>query len=233
MRLLLIEDDEVIARELLLRWRPRGWIVHRCATVAEAEDAVAEGTLHGGFDLVVLDLGLPDGDGLEWLARWRKRDAMTPVLVVTARDRVADRVQGLLGGADDYLVKPFAVDELDARVEALRRRGQIATGKLLHFARLTWMGDRGFAYVDRIPLDLSPREFEVLGLLMRRASHLVPKRVLVDALAERNLEVGDAAVEVYVSRLRRKLVHSGAAIRTMRGFGYVLTEEAGAKEQDA
>lgn len=223
MRVLLIEDDPVIARELGLRWRPHGWVVQTCGTLADADAAVAAAAASAGFDLLVLDLELPDGDGLIWLATYRERDRLTPVLVLTARDRVADRVQGLRAGADDYLVKPFAVDELDARIDALRRRGQLSCGELLHFGCVTWMADEGQAYVGARALSLSPREFEVLGLLIRRAPRLVPKQALVDALAARNLAVGESAAEVYVSRLRRKLAGSGAAIRTLRGFGYVLT----------
>jgi DNA-binding response OmpR family regulator len=223
MRLLLVEDDAVIARELNLRWRPRGWVVQTCSTLADATAAAAQASAHGGFDLVVLDLGLPDGDGLAWLGSLRQRDRLTPVLVLTARDRVADKVQGLQRGADDYLVKPFAVDELDARVDALRRRGELSRGELLHFGRVTWLGGEGLAYVDAEALDLSPREFEVLGLLIRSAPRLLTKRALIDALAERNFEVGNAAAEVYVSRLRRKLSRAGVLIRTLRGFGYLLS----------
>lgn len=223
MQLLLVEDDALIARELLLRWRGRGWLVQQGGTLAEADTALAASG--GDFDLIVLDLGLPDGDGLTWLQRLRQRDRLTPVLVLTARDRVSDRVQGLHGGADDYLVKPFAAEELDARVAALTRRSQRTRGELLHYGGVTWLGGEGRALVESQPLELSPREFEVLGLLIRRAPRLVPKRVLIDALAERNLEVGDSAVEVYVSRLRRKLAGSGTVIRTMRGFGYLLALE--------
>jgi DNA-binding response OmpR family regulator len=226
--LLLIEDDVVISRELSLRWRERGWVVQECSTMACADEAQAQAATQGGFDLVVLDLGLPDGDGLDWLAALRQRDGLTPVLVLTARDRVADRVRGLQSGADDYLVKPFSADELDARLEVLQRRGQRSRGELLHYGRVRWLGEEGRAYVNDQLLDLSPREFEVLGLLIRRAPRLVPKRVLIDALAERNLEVNDNAAEIYVSRLRRKLSGSGTAIRTMRGFGYLLVlDDAG------
>jgi len=222
MRLLLVEDDAVIARELMLRWRSRGWVVQLSGNLAAADGAFAQSLGHGGFDLIVLDLGLPDGDGLQWLERLRRRDRLTSVIVLTARDRVADRVRGLHIGADDYLVKPFAAEELDARVEALQRRGQASRGRLLHFGRVTWLGDEGVAFVDDRPLELLPREFEVLGLLIRRAPRLVPKRALIEALTERNSELGDSAAELYVSRLRRKLVDSGTAIRTMRGFGYFL-----------
>ena len=218
MRVLLVEDDAVIARELALRWCARGWVVRNAASLAEADAALAQ----DGAELIVLDLGLPDGDGLDWLARLRQRDRATPLLVLTARDRVIDRVTGLRGGADDYLVKPFAVDELDARIEVLMRRAQIARGELAHYGGITWLGRECRAYVAGQAMDLSPREFEVLGILIRHAPRLVPKRALIDSLAERNLEVGDSVAEVYVSRLRRKLVGSGTLIRTLRGFGYQL-----------
>ena len=222
MRLLLIEDDAVIARELLLRWRSGGWFVEACTGLAAADRACAPGAAGPAFDLIVLDLGLPDGDGVDWLTRFRQRDRLTPVIVLTARDRVADRILGLNSGADDYLVKPFDPDELDARIDALQRRSQLTRGELLRFGRIRWLGDEGRAYVDSTALELMPREFEVLGLLIGRAPRMLPKRALIDALAERNLEVGDSAAEVYVSRLRRKLLGSGTTIRTLRGFGYVL-----------
>jgi two-component system response regulator TctD len=222
MRLLLVEDDVVIARELLLRWRARGWNADARANLLSAEEALAGDAGHHRYDLVVLDLGLPDGDGVDWLARRRVSDRAIPVIMLTARDRIADRVRGLRSGADDYLVKPFDPDELDARIEAVQRRGQISRGERLQYGRLTWLGDQGCAFVDGRALDLMPREFEVLGLLLGRAPRLLPKRWLVDALAERNLNLADSAAEVYVSRLRRKLAGSGATIRTLRGFGYVL-----------
>lgn len=225
MRLLLVEDDVVIARELELRWRSRGWTVQSCASLCAADQVAAQSASSDAFDLIVLDLGLPDGDGVSWLTGLRRRDRFTPVLVLTARDRVADRVKGLQSGADDYLVKPFAVDELDARVEALQRRGQMARGEQLHFGRITWLGDQGRAYIDEQPLELLPREFQVLGLLIRCAPRLMSKRALVDALAERNIELGDGAAELYISRLRRKLEGSDATIRSMRGLGYLLAIE--------
>lgn len=226
MRLMLIEDDALIARELLLRWRIRQWTIESCSTLAAADQALASGATGHFFDVIVLDLGLPDGDGMDWLARLHQHNRATPVIVLTARDRTADKILGLKSGADDYLVKPFDPDELDARVEALQRRGQMTRGELLHYGRIRWFGGEGRAYVDDLLLELMPREFEVLGLLIGRAPRLLPKRALIDALAERNLEVGDSAAEIYVSRLRRKLNGSGATIRTMRGFGYVLESSA-------
>ena len=217
MRILLVEDDPAIAAELSLRWTRQGWDTTPAATLRAAEAALASLP-----EVVVLDLGLPDGDGLVWLERLRQRDASVPVIVLTARDRVADRVRGLKGGADDYLVKPFAPEELDARIEVLVRRSHRTGSDAAHFADITWLPQEGRALVGTRQLELSPREFEVLGLLVARAPRLLPKRILIDALSERNLDVGDSAAEVYVSRLRRKLAGSGASIKTLRGFGYQL-----------
>jgi two-component system response regulator TctD len=228
MRLLLIEDDEVIARELCLRWQRWGWDFDAVTTLGAADERMAQ----GGIDIVVLDLGLPDGDGMNWLVKLRQHERSLPVLVLTARDLVSERVRGLRMGADDYLVKPFAVDELDARIEVLSRRARVLQSERCQFGALVWMGQEGSAYVDRRRLDLSPREFEVLGLLIQRAPRLVPKRTLIDTLAERNLDMGDSAAEVYISRLRRKLEGSGTAIRTMRGFGYLLELKAGQAAPD-
>ena len=219
MLMLLIEDDPTIAHELTLRWVARGWQLQWAATLAAARTALGQAGL---FDLVLLDLGLPDGNGLDLLAELRRSDTRTPVLVLTARDQVADRVQGLRQGADDYLVKPFAAEELDARVEGLLRRTRQARGVRVSFGDLHWLGDEGRACLGNQTLELSPREFEVLGLLVHRAPRLCPKRVLIEALSERNLEINDSAAEVYVSRLRRRLAGSNVVIRTLRGFGYQL-----------
>jgi DNA-binding response OmpR family regulator len=221
MRVLLIEDDARIGRELVMRWHARDWQVHVCPTLGQADEALGQADA-ASFDLIVLDLGLPDGDGLAWLRLRRKRDRHTPLLVLTARDSISDRVEGLKGGADDYLVKPFAPEELDARIEVVTRRAQRDRGEVLQFGALTWMRDDRSAFVDGRALDLLPREFELLGLLMRRAPQLVHKSVLADGLAERNPELGEAAVDVYVSRLRRKLEFAGVVIQTARGFGFRL-----------
>lgn len=228
MQILLIEDDPTIARELAWRWQARGWPVRACALLADADVALP------GLqpDVVVLDLNLPDGDGLEWLQRLRARDRHVPVIALTARDRVADRVDGLRRGADDYLVKPFSADELDARIEALERRSATAKGERLECGRLVWLGAEGQALVDGTPLELNLREFEVLGLLIRRSPRLVAKRFILEALSERNVDLGDSAVDVYISRLRRKIAGSGTAIVTVRGFGYRL-EAQGAGEPAA
>ena len=222
MRLLLIEDDTHIARELLLRWRDGDRLAHHAPTLAQADEALAQAT----FDIVLLDLGLPDGDGMEWLASWRVRDPHGAVLVMTARDRVADRVKGLRLGADDYVVKPFDPDELDARIDVLVRRANVARTQAIRFGRLDLVQETFEVLLDGRRLDMSPREYELLFILMRAAPRLVAKRALVDALSERNLELNDAAVELYVSRLRKKLEGTGTGIRTLRGVGYQLAISA-------
>ena len=224
MLMLLIEDDPTIARELTLRWLGRGWKLQWAATLAAARAALGQ---PGLFDLILLDLGLPDGNGMDLLTELRRSDSRTGVLVLTARDQVADRVLGLRQGADDYLVKPFAAEELDARVEVLLRRSGQTTVTRLSFGDLHWLGDEGRACIGDQTLELSPREFEVLGLLLRRAPRLLPKRLLIEALSERNLEINDSAAEVYISRLRRRLVGSNVLIRTLRGFGYQLALDDG------
>ena len=222
MRLLLIEDDTHIARELLLRWRDGERLALHAPTLADADAALAGGS----FDIVLLDLGLPDGDGMEWLTAYRQRDPQGAVLVMTARDRVADRVKGLRLGADDYLVKPFAPEELDARIDVLVRRANVGKTPAIRFGRLDLLQETSEVLLDGKRLDMSPREFELLFILMRAAPRLVAKRALVDALSERNLELNDAAVELYVSRLRKKLEGTGTGIRTLRGVGYQLAISA-------
>ena len=222
MRLLLIEDDTHIARELMLRWRDGDRLAQHAASLAEADAALAAAT----FDIVLLDLGLPDGDGMDWLASYRERDPHGAVLVITARDRVADRVKGLRLGADDYLVKPYDPEELDARIDVLVRRANLGKTPALRFGRLDLLQETSEVLLDGKRVEMSPREYELLFILMRAAPRLVAKRALVDALSERNLELNDAAVELYVSRLRKKLEGTGTGIRTLRGVGYQLAISA-------
>ena len=192
MRLLLIEDDLHISRELMLRWRDSDRLAQHVRTLAEADAALAATT----FDIVLLDLGLPDGDGMDWLAAWRARDPHGAVLVMTARDRVADRVKGLRLGADDYVVKPFDPEELDARIDVLVRRANISRTHAIRFGRLDLVQETSEVLLEGKRIEMSPREFELLVILMRAAPRLVTKRALVDALSERNLELNDAAAEL-------------------------------------
>jgi DNA-binding response OmpR family regulator len=218
MHLLLIEDDESIARELSLLLPRAGWSVTHCDRLGRIDADVDMSHV----DVVVLDLQLPDGDGIDWLRRLREGGVLVPVIILTARDSVADRVSGLKIGADDYLVKPFAIDELLARLEVIwRRRGQQSEQRA-QCGDLLWLGSEGRVLLKGKVLELHPREFEVLGLLMRRSPRLVARRFLLECLAERNLDVGDSAVEVYISRLRKRLSESSVHIETVRGFGYRL-----------
>jgi DNA-binding response OmpR family regulator len=218
MRLLLIEDDPEISRELKLRWQDSPWVVTRAARLQAANAALAV----DAYDLVLLDLGMPDGDGLAWLRSFRANDARTPVMVLTARDRVAERVEGLRAGADDYLVKPYAADELDARIDVLLRRTHPDRDRVIRFGPMSVLAEDFGAYLDGEAFELAPREFEVLRLLISRAPRLVSKRSIVEALSLSNQEINDTAAELYVSRLRKRLDGSGVEIRTMRGVGYQL-----------
>ncbi len=218
MRLLLIEDDPAIARELKMRWQEGAWVVTHVDRLERASQAIRD----DAFDLILLDLGMPDGDGIAWLKDMRAADSRTPVMVLTARDRVAERVEGLRAGADDYLVKPYATDELDARIDVLLRRTYPDPDRVIRFGKISVLAEGFGAYLDGEPFELAPREFEVLRLLISRAPRLVAKRSIVDALSQTNQEINDTAAELYVSRLRKRLEGSGVEIRTMRGVGYQL-----------
>jgi two-component system OmpR family response regulator len=180
------------------------------------------------YDLIVLDLGLPKLDGFEVLRRLRHRGSKAPVLILTARDTLDDRVKGLDLGADDYLTKPFDLPELEARVRALIRRGQSGGGsELVHGAlKLDTAGRR--ATLNDVPLELSARELGVLEVLMLRSGRVVNKEQLAEQLYGWDEEVGVNAIEVYVHRLRKKLEPAGVTIRTIRGLGYLLEKAANA-----
>lgn len=219
MRLLVIEDDSLIARSVERALSPLGNTVEVFTTHAEAHAALS----HDRFDLVLLDLGLPDGDGLNLLAALRNRGDTTPVLILTARDGIDDRVSGLDLGADDYLAKPFSLAELEARVRALLRRSQQRSDNRLRFARLSFDPATGTAALDDVPIVLPRRELLLAEGLLLHAGSIAPREVL-----ERRLfgfdEVGSNALEVYVSRLRKRLQGTGLQIRTFRGLGYRLEE---------
>lgn len=222
MRILIAEDDELIADALTRALRRAGYAVDHVKSGSEADAAMAS----QAYDLLVLDLGLPRMSGVEVLQRLRARKSICPVLILTARDAVQDRVTGLDAGADDYLTKPFALPELEARVRALTRRG---TGH----ARVVTLGVLSYDQADRSVtvdgslLDLSARETGVLEILLMRAGRLVSKDNLVDHLCEWGEEVSLNAIEVYVHRLRKKLEASGLRISTVRGLGYCLEKPDG------
>ncbi|ASG24046.1 response regulator [Nitrospirillum viridazoti] len=223
MRLLLVEDDTRLAEFLAQGLAEAGFVVD---TVAEAGDAEAAlDTVP--YDLLILDLGLPDGDGMDLLARLRARGEMLPILVLTARGALADRVSGLNRGADDYVLKPCATEELVARAKALLRRPGGALGAVLILGNLRFDTLAMECAMENRPLDLSRRELAVLETLLRRAGRVVPKRVLEEKVYGFDDSVASNSIEVHISRLRRKLEAEGATVRvhTLRGIGYMLSEE--------
>jgi DNA-binding response OmpR family regulator len=187
------------------------------------DGVAADARLAGGdvCDVLVLDIGLPGMDGFAIVRRLRARGSAVPVLLLTARDAVADRVQGLELGADDYLVKPFATPELVARERALARR-HAPRAAVLTLGDLTLDSATRRARVGERIVDLSAREWAVLEYLLQHASRVVSKQQIIDAILPLGDDVTPNAVEVYISRVRQKTADAGIAIRTIRGFGYML-----------
>lgn len=228
MKLLLAEDDPQIANAVLRALSRAGVQADWVTRGDDADDALKA----AGFDLAVLDIGLPGRDGIEVLRRLRERGSDLPVLLLTARDDVRDRVLGLDAGADDYLVKPFDMDELEARIRALLRRGTpaAAASRVVRFGRLSLHADEPGVRLDDDMLDLSPREAGVLSVLLRRAGRVISKSAVLQELAAADtsaMDLSDATVEVIVHRLRRKLEATGAEVHTVRGFGYLLRQRDG------
>ena len=218
MRIFIVEDDPVLADGLTRTLRAADYAVDCAADGGEADHVLAS----HHYDLVILDVGLPGLDGFEVLRRLRRRGSRVPVLVLTARDALGDRVKGLDLGADDYLTKPFDLPELEARVRALIRRGQSGGPSLITHGSLTLDTAGHRATLNGEPLELSARELGVLEVLMLRSGRVVNKEQLAEELYGWDEEVGPNAIEVYVHRLRRKLEPSGVSIRTIRGLGYLL-----------
>jgi two-component system OmpR family response regulator len=218
MRILVVEDDPVLGDGLSRSLRNAGYAVDTAQDGKLADDLLS---VHA-FDLVVLDLGLPGLDGLEVLRRLRRRASGAPVLILTARDTVEDRVAGLDLGADDYLVKPFNLAELEARVRALVRRAQSATTARIAHGALTLDTVARRAFVGDEALELSAREVALLEALLLSTGRVVSKDQLADRLYGVSDEVGPNAIEVFVHRLRRKIEPAGVVIRTIRGLGYLV-----------
>ena len=223
MRLLVVEDNAQLSELLAKGLQAAGYETDFLATVAEAQAAL----MTTSYAALILDLGLPDGDGLSILSELRHLKDPIPVLVLTARGGLQDRVKGLRSGADDYLVKPFALEELIARVEAqLRRPGQ-QLGSSLHLSNLEFDLRNRQASIDERPQILSSRETAVLELLMRSKGRVVSKKQVEDHIFGLSADVASNAVEVYVHRLRRQLSDKGARVQihTIRGVGYLIAEE--------
>ncbi len=228
MRILLVEDDEILAESTARALRSQSWVVDRSARGEPVPRSLREDR----YDVLILDIGLAGIDGFETLRRVRAQGSEVPVLLLTARDAVEDRVRGLEGGADDYLIKPFALSELVARVRALVRRSQARVGNELRLAALRMDLEARRAFVGDEPLALSAREWEVLSFLLARAGKVVAKEQIASSSQGWDQGVSDNAIEVCVSRLRAKIEPAGLKLRTVRGLGYLL-EETAAGERSA
>ena len=220
MRVLIVEDDPRIASFLAKGLTAEAYSVTTAATAHEAEAAL--GLFEGQLDLVLLDLGLPAGDGEDILRRLRRRGSVVPVIVLTARAEVADRVRGLDAGANDYVTKPFAFEELLARMRAVRRAvDSPATHELIvgdlrldTMSKVAWRAERR--------IDLSPREWALLELFMRNPTRVLTRTHILSKVWQYDLDPGTNVVDVYVGYLRRKINRSGLEpfIYTVRGAGY-------------
>lgn len=218
MRVLIVEDDAVLADGLTAMLRREGCVVDAVSS-AEAADAALATT---EVDLVLLDVGLPGQDGFAWLRKLRARGGQQGVLVLTARDAVTDRVHGLELGADDYLAKPFATEELLARVAALARRGRVLRSNVIEHGALRIDLARKRATLGGVPLELSSREFALVQFLFSNVGAILGKDRIAGAISSWDEHLSANAVEVHISRLRAKLESHGITIRTIRGLGYLV-----------
>jgi two-component system, OmpR family, response regulator len=216
MRVLLVEDDYVLGEAVREHVASLGHGVDWMKRLDEAREALAT----VAYELVLLDLNLPDGRGLDLLRELRRQGADAPVIILTAQDQIAARIEGLNSGADDYLVKPFDLSELSARIAAVARRYSGNANPLLRRGELEIDLARRIVSVAGKPVDLTAREWAVLERLVRHPNALIAKTDIEDSLYEFGAEIESNAVEVYVSRLRKKLGHD--SIRTVRGAGYVI-----------
>lgn len=218
MRLLIVEDDAALARGMIAAFRAQGLAVDHVFTGQEAVDVSSLEP----YSTIVLDLGLPDMDGLDVLRAIRQKQNDVPVIILTARDATSDRVGGLDRGADDYLSKPFALAELEARVRALIRRSQGHADPIISLGGLKLDRSSGAIYLGDAVLDVTRRERAVLEALLVRVGNVVPKARLASDVFGFDDDVAPNALEVYVARLRKKLENSGIEIVTIRGLGYLL-----------
>jgi DNA-binding response OmpR family regulator len=220
LRILLVEDEPEMAAALAAALKKYDLVVDHFSTLADAEEAVSLNT----YRAIVLDRQLPDGDGLTLIPKLRAKGLGVPVIVLTARGDLGDRVAGLDAGADDYLAKPFAVEELLARLRALLRRPADMASETITLGRICFDFGRREACVGDKPLDLPRRELLVLETLLRRMGRTVARASLEEAVYSIDDEIQSNALDTHVSRLRRKLSESeaGVEIHAVRGIGYLL-----------
>lgn len=219
MRILVVEDDTVLAAALTRALNQAAYAVDLVEDGEEANRALSGSS---DYDLVVLDIALPKIDGLAVLRRLRDRKSHVPVLILTARDTLEDRVVGLDLGADDYMTKPFDLREFEARVRALIRRGHSLSSNTLTHGRLRFDTAARRLFYDDKPIELPLRELGMIELLMLRQGRVVSKEHMVDHLFGWDDDVSSNTIEVYVHRVRKKLEPLGIDIRTVRGMGYLL-----------
>ena len=216
MKLLIVEDDALLQSGLAQALSAQGYAVDCASTAAESNAFLRSGQ----YSLIVLDLGLPDRDGATLLRQWRRDGINVPVLILTARDALEDRVDGLDAGADDYLVKPFALVELQARVRALLRRYQGHSDNLMQVDDLQLNLSSQQVYLQQQPVEVTPKEFAILARLIMRAGQTVNRELLQQDLYTWQDDLGSNTLEVHIHNLRRKLGKD--RIRTVRGIGYRL-----------
>lgn len=218
MRILLAEDDEVLSNGISKALRQCGFTVDHVATGSDADVAIASAP----FDLAILDLGLPQLSGLEVLKRLRSSGRRFPVLIVTARDGLEDRVSGLDLGADDYMTKPFDLPELEARVRALIRRSNYGAETEIVYGPVKMDTASRSITINGEAIEFSSRELAVFELLLQRPGKVVSKEQLLDHMYGFDQEVSQNAIEVLIHRLRKKIESFGLSVRTIRGLGYLL-----------
>jgi DNA-binding response OmpR family regulator len=221
MKILIVEDEHRVGRFIERALEEQAYTVRLVRTCREARDALAESP----YDAVVLDLGLPDGDGLALLREWRDSGFNEPVLILSARDAVHDRIRGLNLGADDYLAKPFSVDELVARIRSLLRRhatGPRATVLERHGVKLDLLAR--IATLNGRPIDLTSREFALLELFLHNPRRVLTRTMIAEKIWDASYDLETNLIDVYVRRLRQKFEQpkADALIRTVRGTGYQL-----------
>lgn len=222
MKVLVAEDDEYLLSGLVLALTHKGYTVEAVRSGPEAQAALAV----SAFDLLLLDLGLPCLDGLELLTRLRAQGEDLPVIIITARDGIEDKIQGLDLGANDYLVKPFDIRELEARIRAVLRKSHWRNKVEIDFGGLRLNTNSGLLLLDNQLVELTPKETAVLRTLMARVGRVVSKKQLMDQVTDWADESSENAVEIVVHRLRKKLESAAILISTVRGFGYVLEEKS-------
>ncbi len=224
LHLLLVEDDAPLADGLANSLRQSGYSVDWSANGRAADAAL----MTREYDLVILDLSLPGLDGFEVLRRLRAQNKPLPVLILSARDASAERVRGLDSGADDYLPKPFDLEELEARVRALIRRSQGIASAVIGCAGLSLDTKARRVLNKGEAIELTGREYALLELLVLRAGHVVSKQQIAESLCEWGDEISPGAIEIHIHRVRKKIDGAGVALRTLRGFGYMLETQADA-----